>query len=185
MVKIPSKPYKTKKIEEAEDEEIKEEYLDIEEISTDQIRKYIDQQFKGHDFTRLIDAIIQVKGYVTQRTSPGPDGGADILAGSGPFGLSSPKICVQVKSGSSPVNVTVLRNLQGITQTFKADQGLLVSWGGFNQVVRREARRSFFSIRLWDSGEVITQIHKHYDEFPDSLKAELPLQKIWSLVPEE
>ena len=184
MLKITTKPSTIQKPE-VEEEELEEESIDIEQIATDQIRTYIDQKFKGPNLTRLVDAIIQAKGYVTQRTSPGPDGGADILAGSGPFGLSSPKLCVQVKSGSSPVDVTTFRNLQGISQTFKADQGLFVSWNGFNQAVVREARRSFFTIRLWDSGELINQIQKHYDQFPDSLKAELPLQKIWSLVLEE
>ena len=186
MLKIKiEKPSKITIPVDEEDEEIQEEYFDIIEIATDKIRNYIDQKFKGHDLTRLVDAIIQAKGYVTQRSSPGPDGGADILAGSGPFGLSSPKLCVQVKSGSSPINMNTFRNLQGTAQTFKADQGLFVSWGGFNQAVRREARRSFFTIRLWDSGELINQIQRHYDQFSDSLKAELPLQKIWSLVPEE
>lgn len=167
-----------------EEDEIDESF-NIIEIATDQIRSYINERFKGHNLARLVDAIIQAKGYVTLRANPGPDGGADILAGSGPFGLSSPKLCIQVKSGSSPINMNTFRNLQGTTQTFKADQGLFVSWGGFNQAVRREARRSFFTMRLWDSGELINQIQRHYDQFSDSLKAELPLQKIWSLVPEE
>ena len=182
MLKISGKP-KVSQVDEAEEDV--DELIDIELLATDNIRTYIDQKFKGPNLTRLVDAIIQAKGYVTQRASPGPDGGVDILAGSGPFGLSSPKLCVQVKSGSSPVDVTVFRNLQGIAQTFKADQGLLVSWGGFNQAVLREARRSFFTMRLWDSGETINQIYQHYEQFSDSLKAELPLQKIWSLVPEE
>jgi len=186
MLKLKIKKSSTTEIPvDAEDERVEEESFDIVEMATDQIRNYLDQNFKSHDLTRLVDAIIQAKGYVTQRASPGPDGGADILAGSGPFGLSSPKLCVQVKSGSSPVDVTTFRNLQGVSQTFKADQGLFVSWGGFNQAVRREARRSFFTIRLWDSGELINQIQRHYNQFSDSLKAELPLQKIWSLVPEE
>jgi restriction system protein len=183
MLKITGKKDETPRTEESKEEV--EEPLNIEEIAMDQIRSYIDKKFKGHNLVRLVDAIIQAKGYVTQRATLGPDGGADILAGSGPFGLSSPKLCVQVKSGSSPVDITVFRNLQGIASTFKADQGLLVSWGGFNQAVIREARTSFFTIRLWDSGELINQIQRHYDQFPDSLKAELPLQKIWSLVPEE
>jgi hypothetical protein len=33
-------------------------------------------------------------------------------------------------------------------QTFKAQQGLLVCWGGFNQVVLTEARIGHFSVRL-------------------------------------
>jgi len=168
-----------------EDEILAEETIDIVEVATDQIRRYIDENIKGHDLTRLVEAIIQAKGYATQRAEPGPDGGVDILAGSGAFGFTSPKLCVQVKSGSSPVDVIVLRNLQGSIQTFNAEQGLLVSWSGFNRKVIREARRSFFTIRLWDSGNLIQEIQKHYTDFPESLKAELPLQRIWALVPED
>ncbi len=51
--------------------------------------------------------------------------------------------------------------------------------------VLAEARRSFFTIRLWDSGDLLEAILKSYDRFPDALQAELPLKHIWSLVLEE
>ena len=35
-------------------------------------------------------------------------------------------------------------------QTFKAEQGLLVCWGGFNKVVLAEARQGHFTVRLWE-----------------------------------
>jgi len=161
------------------------EFQDIEEISRDQILKFIGRKFTKHELSRLVEAIIQAQGYVTNRSEPGPDGGVDILAGSGPFGFEPPKICIQVKSSSSPVNVDVLRSLQGTCQSFKADQGLLISWGGFKRTVINEARRSFFTVRLWDSGDLLDEILKYYDKFPDSLKAELPLKRVWSLVLEE
>ena len=65
---------------------------------------------------------------------PGADGGVDILAGRGSLGLDAPRLCVQVKSQNSPSDVTVYRTLQGTMQTFKAEQGLLVCWGGVNKV---------------------------------------------------
>jgi restriction system protein len=162
-----------------------EEAPDIEQISRDQVLKYVDQKFKGHDLARLVEAVIQAQGYVTKSSPPGPDGGVDILAGAGPMGFDHPRICVQVKSASSPADVTTLRSLQGTMQTFKADQGLLVSWSGFRGKVEDESRLSFFSVRLWDSGTLLDEVLKYYDKFPDSLKAELPLKRIWSLVPEE
>lgn len=159
--------------------------LDIEQASRDQILKYINQKFKGHDLARLVEAVIQAQGYITSRSTPGPDGGVDILAGAGQLGFDNPRICVQVKSSSSPIDVTTLRNLQGTMQKFKADQGLLVSWGGFTTKVFEESRLSFFSVRLWDSGELLDEILEHFDKFPESLKAELPLKRIWTLVREE
>jgi restriction system protein len=159
-----------------------EEIGDIEQLSRDIMLKKIAREFKGHKLALLVEAIIKAQGYVTNRSEPGPDGGVDILAGSGPLGFESPKICIQVKSSSSPVGVDILQKLQGAVNNFKAEQGLLVSWGGFKRTVLEEARRNFFTVRLWDSGTLLNEILKHYEKFSDELKAEFPLKRIWSPV---
>ena len=56
---------------------------------------------------------------------PGADGGVDILAGKGPLGFDPPRLVVQVKSQDAPVDVGVLRELQGVMHQFNADQA---SW---------------------------------------------------------
>jgi restriction system protein len=66
-----------------------------------------------------------------------------------------------------------------------AKQGLLVAWGGATNEALREANDAFFSIRIWDQGNVLDEILTYYHTFDDDLKAELPLKKIWSLVREE
>jgi restriction system protein len=157
--------------------------LDLEQAAQDQILTYIGRKFKGHELARLVDAVLKAEGFVTRVSDPGPDGGVDILAGKGPFGFDRPTLCVQVKSSESPLDVDVLRSLQGATQTFRADQGLLVSWGGFNRKVWEESRRSFFSTRLWDSGSLVEVLLANYERLPSEFKAELPLQRIWALVP--
>ncbi len=162
-----------------------EEALDIEQAARDQLLEYITQKFSGHRLAELVDAVLHAEGYLTKVSPPGPDGGVDILAGSGPLGFGDPRMCVQVKSSTSPIDVTVLRGLQGILQNFHAEQGLLVCWGGFKQSVLQEARQSFFSIRLWDSGDLLKAIFRNYDKFPEQLQAELPLKRIWALVLEE
>ena len=162
-----------------------QETVDIEQVARDQVLEFINRKFKGHDLSRLVEAVIQAQGYVTKSSPPGPDGGVDILAGAGPMGFDKPRICIQVKSGSPPVDVTVLRSLKGTVQDFKADQGLLVSWSGFTRAVLEESRQSFFTIRLWDSSALLNEILKNYDKLPDALQAELPLKKIWSIVIEE
>jgi len=159
---------------------------DIEQIAHDEIAKYISQKFKGHDLATLVEAILQAQGYkVTERSKPGPDGGVDILAGRGQFGFDSPKICVQVKSQDSALDVTALRSLKGLLQDFGADNGLLVSWGGFTGKLLDEARRSFFNIRLWDQGRLVDALLENYERVPDEVQAELPLKRIWTLVREE
>ena len=113
----------------------------------------------------------------------GADGGVDILAGRGSLGLDEPRLCVQVKSQNSPVDVTVLRTLQGSMQTYAARQGLLVCWGGYNKPVQQEARQSHFSVRLWESRDLVEAIYRTYDTLPAEIQAELPLKRVWMLVP--
>ena len=158
---------------------------DLEQLGRDQIRNHMERRFKGHDLARLVDAVLRAEGYVTHLSSPGPDGGVDILARRGALGLDGAKLCVQVKSSQSPADVTVLRSLQGTMSTFKADEGLLVSWGGFNSAVNKEARLSFFSVRLWGSDDLLAAIQRNYDRLPEELQNELPLKRIWALVPEQ
>jgi len=109
----------------------------------------------------------------------------DIFASKGTLGFDHPRICVQVKSSSSPVDVKVYRELAGVMSKKKADQGLLVLWGGFTSPLDREAKDDFFVIRLWDSGDLINAVFEHYDELDEELRAELPLKRIWMLVREE
>ena len=165
--------------------EKEEEEIDIETYAQDQIKKYIDRKFKGHGLARLVDAILQAQGYTTRVSPPGPDGGVDILASGGFLGFDEPKICVQVKSTSSPVDVKIVRELRGIMSKVKAKQCLFVSWAGFNNNSLKEVRDEFFNTRLWDSKELLKAIFKYYEKFNDELKAELPLKRIWALVLEE
>jgi restriction system protein len=101
------------------------------------------------------------------------------------MGFDTPRLLVQVKSSDSAAGVNILRELQGVMKNFGAQQGLLVSWGGFNGKTREEARRNYFDIRLWDAGNLVAEIQKHYENLPGEIQAELPLKRIWALVLEE
>ena len=158
---------------------------DLPQLAHDQIVARIQSRFAGHALTGLVDAVLQAEGWSTTVSPPGPDGGVDILAGSGSLGLDSPRLCVQVKSQNSPADVTVYRTLQGTMQTFGADQGLLVCWGGFNQPVLKESKQAHFSVRLWDSGDLVGAVYRHYERLPAEIQAELPLKRVWMLVPED
>jgi restriction system protein len=106
------------------------------------------------------------------------------LAGRGSLGLDDPRLCVQVKSQNSTADVTVYRTLQGTMQTFGAKQGLLVCWGGFNKAVLAEARQGHFTVRLWSSSDLVEAIYRTYEQLPAEIQAELPLKRVWMLVPE-
>lgn len=156
--------------------------IDIEEYASAQIIRKIRAKFSGHDLTRLVEAILKAQGYRTERSPPGPDGGIDILASGGPLGFDAPRIAVQVKSSDDATNSPIMQQFLGAMDKFKADYGLFVSWGGFNNVVEREAKTEHFRLRLWDSEDLMNAIFANYEKFDEELRAELPMKKIWLLV---
>ncbi|MGE4579276.1 MAG: restriction endonuclease [Desulfuromonadales bacterium] len=164
-----------------DNDEPRETAADLEQIARDQIARLITANFMGHRMANLVDAILQVQGYTTFVSPPGPDKGVDILAAAGNLGFGEPRICVQVKSGDSPVDRPTLDQLQGAMQNVQAQQGLLVSWGGFKNSVEREVVSKFFRIRLWDQDDLIDQILDNYDRLPPEIRTELPLKRIWTV----
>jgi restriction system protein len=157
--------------------------IDYEQLARDEIAALIIRRFKGHGLERLVEAILQAQGYVTYHSPAGADRGIDILAGSGHLGFGSPKICVQVKSEQMRIDRPTLSQLLGSMQAVGADQGLLVSWGGFKSTVEREVPQHFFKVRLWDQTELLNQLFEHYDRLDEEIRAEIPLRRIWTLVP--
>ena len=157
---------------------------DVEQISRDQISKYIIQKFKGHGLARLTAAILEAQGFQVRESPEGPDGGVDIIAGRGVLGFESPRLVVQVKSSDTPIDVKVVRELTGVMASFGAESGLIVSWGGFRGVVEKEAAHQFFKIRLWDAGMLVEMLQENYENLSEDIQAELPLKRIWVLVPE-
>ena len=52
-------------------------------------------------------------------------------------------------------------------------------------MVQEEARTGHFSLRLWDSGDLVEAIYSTYEQLPAEIQAELPLKRGWMLVVEE
>ncbi len=159
--------------------------LDAGQIGRDQIRRRIAARFPGQELTRLIGELLTANGYTCSASAPGPDGGGDILASPGRLGFDGVPLAVQVKSGSAPVDIPALRQLKDLMGNYGAQRGLLVSWGGFTKTTRQEARRLFFEVRLWDSDAVIDKLQDVYDRLPASVRAELPLHRVWAPLPDD
>lgn len=159
--------------------------FDVERYAADGITAYIAEHFAGHDLARHVEAVFVARGMVTWRAPEGPDGGIDVLAGSGPLGMDDPRICVQVKSQQSPVDVRVVRELQGVVGRLKATQGLLVAWGGVTKTTDRELRNEFFQVRVWDADALVHELTTHYDRLPEEIQTELPLKRIWMVATDE
>ncbi|NDV20378.1 restriction endonuclease [Pseudodesulfovibrio sp. JC047] len=162
------------------------ESINLEELARDQIAKIIEAKFKGHSLTRLVEAILKAQGYTTYRSPEGADGGADILAGAGPLGFGEPRLCIEVKSESTPIDRPTVDKLLGAVTKFGANEGLFVSWSGFKSTVPKELAASFFRVRLWSQKDLIEQLLANYDKLDEDLQAELPLKRIWTItLPED
>ena len=71
----------------------------------------------------IVEAILRAKGYTTYRSPEGPDKGVDILAAPEPLGFGKPRLCVQVKTGDTPIDRPTLDQLGGSMTNFNAEQG--------------------------------------------------------------
>jgi restriction system protein len=161
------------------------EYIILEDLARDQIAQLISSRFKGHNLTRLVEAILRAQGYTTYLSPEGPDSGADILAGAGPMGFGAPRLYVEVKSGEAPVDRPTVDKLLGAVTKFGAQEGLFVSWSGFKSNVHKEMATSFFRVRLWSQKELLEALFANYDCLDEDIKAELPLKRIWTVAAQE
>ncbi|OZG69964.1 restriction endonuclease [Hahella sp. CCB-MM4] len=153
----------------------------LEDLGHSQIIKLIEAKFKGHNLTRLVKAILEAQGYTCWQSPEGADGGVDILAGDGPMGFGSQRICVEVKSGAELTDRPTIDKLMGAMTKFNATQGLFISWGGYRQNVQKELASSFFLVRLWTQQDLLEQLFQYYDKLDEEIKAELPFKRIWTI----
>ena len=158
---------------------------DLEEDASDGIARLVIARFKGHGLTRLAEAILKAQGYTTWRSPEGADGGVDILAGAGPLGFGTPRLCVEVKSEDSPIDRPTVDKLLGAVKKFGAEEGLFISWSGFKANVQKELASSFFSVRLWTQKEMLEALFAVYDRLDEDIRAELPLKRIWTVAIQE
>jgi len=157
--------------------------VDLAQLARDQIERRIAAVFTGHGFTELIAAILRAQGYQVRVSPPGSDRGIDIVAGQGALGFGGPRLVVQVKSGDIVADQPTLQSLIGCVQDTHAEHGLLVSWSGFKAPVRQRVNELYFRVRLWGREEILDALFSVYDQLPEEIRAELPLRKVWSLVP--
>ena len=132
-----------------------------------------------------MDALLQAQGYRTHRTAPDEDGAVTIMAGGGPMGLESPRVCAQVRSSPKPEGPNVVKDFQAAVKNCGADQGLLIAWRGFQGTAVAESEGRFFDVRLWDDEDVIEAVMAVYDRLPAAIQASLSFRRIWIPIPED
>lgn len=149
--------------------------VDLVEAIGDRIMERVRQRFTGHRLEYLVENILKAQGYTTLQTRRGTDGGIDVVADKGEMGFGEPRLCVQVKSGKSPVDLPDYDRLLGNVQSFGADHGLLVSLSDFTRPVRNRNESSFFQIRLWSAAELTENLLDTYEHLPADIRADIPL----------
>lgn len=164
---------------------IEDEGINVEEVAQDEIARLLQEDFKGHELSELIAALLTADGFKCRNSPPGADGGVDILAGTGALGMDSPKLVVQVKSQTSAVSDVVLQQLNGAIHRYQADQALLVTFGGVTGPAKAYLESQYFNIRVWTMGDILNQIYKHYEKLDGEMKAQLPLKQIWVPISED
>jgi restriction system protein len=121
-----------------------EEGVDLEQFAKDNIAKLITQRFKGHGLARLVNALLRVQGYSTHLSPEGSDKGIDILAAPGPMGFGTPRLCVQVKSGDSPVDSPTLQSTDRVDAKRTSRTGTPCILGRIQIVGRQRTGDSVF-----------------------------------------
>ena len=150
-----------------------EEQINLDQVIKERIIARFRRQYAGKDLEYLVASILQAHGYHVMKTREGPDGGIDVLAGKGDLGFGEPRLCVQVKGRTTPVNLNEYSSLQGNIAAFGADHGLLVSLGGFTKPVHdRNEQQSFFTIRLWGPEDLAQRLLESYDSLPQDVRSD-------------
>lgn len=153
--------------------------INLAEVAQDEIAKHLQEDFKGHELSALVEALLTAQGFKCRNSPPGADGGVDVLAGMGPLGMDSPKLVVQVKSQTNAVSDTVLQQLNGAIHRFQADQGLLVTFGGVTAPAKTYLETQYFNIRVWTMDDILQALYKYYPSLDGEIRARLPLKQIW------
>ena len=159
--------------------------IDLEEQINRRIIERIRQRFFGTRLEYFVASILRASGYHAIETRQGPDGGIDVIAGQGDLGFGHPRLCVQVKSGRSAVDLAEYNRLQGNIGSYGAEHGLLVSLSDFTRSVRNENERSYFQIRLWGPNEIVDRLLDTYDQLPEDIRSEIPIRNRGILIETE
>ena len=127
------------------------------------------------EMQELVAGLLKAMGYQVVVSTPGPDGGVDVLAHKDAFGFEKPIIKVQVKHRRSTSSAPEIQQLLGANPIDA--NSIFVSTGGFTSVPVSTAKHN--GVRLIDLSELVNLILRWYEDLPNETKSLLPLRKIY------
>ena len=147
---------------------------DLVQMAHDQIVARIQSRFSGHALTRLVDAVLQVEGWVTKVSPPGPDGGVRHPRRTRVAGTRRPTAMRAGEIAAKPrrrYRVPHLARVNADLQRRARTRRLLgrVQSGGSSRIEAESLH-----VRLWNSSDLVGTIYRNYDRLPAEVQAELP-----------
>ena len=153
---------------------------EIELSARDYVKKSLAKDLKGHPLAEFVAHLLNVMGYRTRISLPGPDHGVDIVAHRDELGFEPPIIKVQVKATEGSVGEPIVSALYGNVES--SEFGLVITLGTFtNQARAFEHGRA--NLRLVDGEQLVDMVLRHYDQFDPEHKALVPLRKVFVPAP--
>lgn len=135
------------------------------------------------EFQKLVAELLNAMGYhVIWISTPGKDGGIDILAYTDPLGIQGPRIKVQVKQQQNAVSEPELKSfMSNIAQN---DSGIYFCTGGFSSSAHNYARNQESKrIILVDSKMLVRLWIANMKKLSDQAWQRLPMTPIYFLTP--
>lgn len=149
-----------------------------------EILDHIRRTFPGSRLARLVGAVLQARGALTVPAGlESRESEATILAAVRQRHSERLRLCVQVEPANRPLDRNELYRFKDALASLQAEQGLLVSWGGFTDDTRREVAAASLGISLWDAQDLLDAIFTGYEQLPEDVRAEIPLKRVWALDP--
>jgi len=149
---------------------------EIEQATRDFILKQLSKDLKGHPFADYVANLLNLMGYHTRVSPPGPDKGIDIVPHKDELGLQPPIIKVQVKSTEGSVGDPETSALFG--KVASGEYGLLVTLGTFTKPAIQFAETKA-NLRLIDGEEVVSLTLQYYEKLDSRYKGILPLKQVY------
>ena len=149
---------------------------EVEQTTRDFIVKQLLKELKGHPFAQFVASLLNLMGYHTRVSPPGPDKGVDIIAHKDELGFQPPIIKVQVKSTEGSVGDPETSALYG--KVAQGEFGLLVTLGSFTKAATQFAETKS-NLRLMDGEEVVSLTLRYYEQIDSKYKGILPLKLVY------
>lgn len=155
----------------------------IDSLISDRVIRRVRAAFPGADLACLVSSILGGYGYTVASVSPSDEENrVHILAGRGDMGFDGPGLLAHLHLGEEPASAEDCHRLRESARAVGAQRSLLVSMSGFSDSARRENARSFFTARLWDARDVVSNLIENYERLPAPVRAAVPMQTRWTLV---